>query len=132
MSSPNFTPYTRVDVILKRAGQADVDLSEAWSTIEYEDGLPQSVKITLNSAFGLFMTVAPIIVKYDKIFVRVVDARGNTVEDVFHVRKIKRGRQSGKNKQLILFCPHQSENLWKRTISLVAKRYLQSSGKKSE
>jgi len=121
-TNPNFTPYTQVLVILKREGQADIDFSQAWSTIEYRDAGPQSVKITLNSAFGKFMTVAPIIVKYDKFYVRVIDARGGTIEDVFHVRKIKRGRQSGKNKQLILFCPHQSENFWKRTISLVAKR----------
>ncbi len=109
-------------MILKRAGQADTDLSEAWSTIEYEDALPQSVKITLNSQFGRFMTLAPIIVKYDKIFVRVVDARGNKIEDVFQVRVLKRTRKIGKNKQLILFCPHQSDNLWNRTISLVSKR----------
>jgi len=122
VSSPNFTPYTNVLVILKRAGQADVDLSEAWSTIEYEDGGPQSVKITLTAPFGLFMTRAPIIQKFDKLFVRVVDARGGTIEDVFHVRKMKKGRGAGKNKQLTLICPHQSENLWKRTISLVNRR----------
>lgn len=122
MVTPNFTPYTEVTVVLKRPGQADVDLSEAWSTIEYEDALPQSVKITLNAAFGLFMTKDPIIKKFDKIFVRIIDARDNVIQDVFHVRKLKRGRQLGKNKQLTLFCPHQSENLWKRTISLVARR----------
>lgn len=122
MVTPNFTPYNEVLVILKRVGQTDVDLSQAWSTIEYEDAIPQSVKIVLNSAFGKFMTVAPIIVKYDKIFVRITDARDNVIEDVFHVRRIKRSRAKGKNKQLTLFCPHQSSNLWKRTISLVAKR----------
>ena len=101
---------------------ADVDLSEAWSTIEYEDAAPQSVKITLNSSYGKFMTVTPILVKFDKLFVRVTDARGGVIEDVFHIRKIKRSRKIGKNKQITLFCPHQSENLWKRTISLVARR----------
>lgn len=122
MSTPNFTPYTQVLVILKRAGQADIDLSSAWSTIEYEDAAPQSCKITLTAPFGLFMTISPIIVKYDKIYVRIIDARGGTIEDVFQVRKIKRSRKSGRNKQITLFCPHQSENLWKRTISLVVKR----------
>ena len=122
MVTPNFGPYTEVNVVLKRAGQADVDLSEAWSTLEYEDALPQSVKITLNAPFGLFMTKAPIIEKFDKIYVSVTDANDDIIEDVFHVRKIKRGRKIGKNKQLTLFCPHQSENLWKRTISLVARR----------
>ena len=122
MSSPNFTPYTQVLLILKREGQADVDLSGAWSTIEYEDAAPQSVKITLTAPFGLFMTRAPILVKYDKLYVRIIDARGGTCEDVFHIRKIKRSRKSGKNQQITLFCPHQSENLWKRTVSLVARR----------
>jgi len=68
------------------------------------------------------MTATPIIVKYDKIFVRIIDARDNVLEDVFHVRKIKRGRKIGKNKQLVLICPHQSEHLWSRTVSLVARR----------
>jgi len=122
MVTPNFTPYAEVLVILKRDGVADVDLSSSWSTIEYEDGLPQTVKITLNSAFGQFMTTALILVKYDKIFVRITDARDSVIEDVFHIRKIKRGRKIGKNKQLTLFCPHQSENLWSQTISLVARR----------
>ncbi len=122
MSTPNFTPYTEVLVVLKRAGEADVDFSEAWSTIEYEDGLPQNVKITLNAQFGRFLTTAPIIVKYDKFFVRVTDARGNKIEDVFQVKTLKRSRNIGKNKQLTLFCPHQSDNLWKRTISLVDRR----------
>ncbi len=122
MSSPNFTPYTEVLVILKRDGEADNDLSGAWSTIEYTDGLPQSCKIILNSAYGQYMTVAPIIVKFDKIYVRITDARGNILEDVFQVKTIKRSRKPGKNKQLTLFCPHQSDNLWKRTIGLVARR----------
>ncbi len=122
MVTPNFTPYTEVLVILKRAGQADIDLSQAWSTIEYEDALPQSVKITLNSQFGKFMTIAPILQQFDKIFVRITDARDNVIQDVFHIRTIKRGRKAGKNKQIILFCPHQSENLWKQTISLVSRR----------
>lgn len=119
---PNFTPYTKVLVILKRAGESDVDLSEGWSTIEYEDGLPQSVKITLNSAFGLFMTKDPIIVKFDKIFVQITDARANIIQDVFQVKTLERSRKPGKNKQLTLFCPHQSEHLWSRTVSLVARR----------
>ena len=118
----SFASYYQVLVVLKRAGQADVDLSEAWSTIQYNDGLPQSVEITLNASFGRFMTVSPIIQKFDKIFVRITDARNNVIEDVFHVRTLKRGRKPGKNKQLTLFCPHQSENLWRQTISLVARR----------
>ena len=122
MRTPNFTPYTEVLVILKTPGQADIDISQAWSTIEYEDAEPQSCKITLNGAFGRFMTKAPIIQKYQKIFVRVNDARGSIIDDVFQVKTLKRGRKIGRNKQLILICPHQSDTLWSRTISLVGKR----------
>ena len=122
MVIPNFGGYTQVLVILKREGQQDVDLSQAWSTIEYEDGLPQNVKIILNSRAGRFMTTPPVIAKFDKSFVRITDARDDVIEDLFHVRKITRGRKRGKNKQLVLICPHQSETLWKQTISLVARR----------
>ena len=85
MVIPNFGGYTEVLVILKRDGQADVELSQAWSTIEYEDGLPQNVKTILNSKAGRFMTTPPIIAKFDKIFVRITDAQDNVIEDVFQV-----------------------------------------------
>ena len=109
-------------MILKSDGQADVDLAQAWSTIGYEDGLPQNLKIILDTKAGRFMTTPPFIATFDKIFVRITDARENVIVDVFHVRKIKRGRKRGKNKQLVLICPHQSENLWKQTILLVDRR----------
>ena len=99
MVTLNFGGHTQFLGILKRDGPADVHLSQARSTMEYEDGLPQNVKIILNSRAGRFMTTAPIIAKFDKIFVRITEARDNVIEDVFHVRKIKRGRKRGKNKQ---------------------------------
>ena len=102
MVIPNFGGYTQVLVIPKREGQQDVDLSQSWSTIEYEDGLPQKVKIILNSRAGRFMTTPPVMAKFDKIFVRITAARDNVIEDVFHVRKIKRGRKRGKHKGVIL------------------------------
>jgi len=111
----------KVLLILKDHG-ADVDLSQAYTSIEYNEGLPQSIKITLSAAFGEFLTRGEKIQKYDRIYCRVTDARGNIIDDVFHVRKLKRSRKGGKGKKLILICPHQSENLWKRTITLVAKR----------
>ena len=108
-------------LILKDHG-ADVDLSQAYTSIEYNEGLPQSIKITLSAAFGEFLTRGETIQKYDRIYCRATDARGNIIDDVFHVRKLKRSRKGRKGKQLILICPHQSENFWKRTISLTAKR----------
>ena len=98
-------------MILKRAGQADVDLSQAWGTIEYEDGLPQNVKIILNSRAGRLMNTPPVIAKFDKNFERITEARDNVIEDVFHVRNINRGRKRGKNKQHVLISAHQTENL---------------------
>ena len=71
MVTPNFGGYNEVLVMLKREGQADEELAQAWSTIEYEDGLPQNVKIILNSRAGRFMTTPPFIAKFDKSFVRI-------------------------------------------------------------
>lgn len=101
---------------------SDIDLSQAYTSIEYNEAIPQSIKITLSAAFGQFLTKGEKIQKYDRIYCKITDARGDLVDDVFHVRKMKRSRKGGKGKQLILICPHQSENLWKRTISLVGKR----------
>lgn len=108
-------------LILKDHGP-DVDLSSTWSTIEFEDAVPQSIKITLSASFGEYLTRGAKIQKYDRIYLQITDARGNILKDVFHVRKMKRSRKGGKGKQLILICPHQSEHLWKRNISLLSRR----------
>ena len=103
-------------VILKDHG-ADVDISGKWSVIEYENAQPQSVKITFNARAGRFLTKEPIIKKRDRIYVEITEKNGNITKDVFHVRTIKRIRGKGKALSLQVMCPHQSENLWKKTVS---------------
>jgi len=117
----SFTTTGNVLLILKDHG-TDVDLSSAWSVIEVEDGIPQSIKITLSAAFGEFLTRGAKIQKGDRIYLQITDVRGNIFKDVFHVRKLKRSRKGGKGKKLVLICPHQSEYLWKRNISLFSRR----------
>ncbi|MCA9828554.1 MAG: hypothetical protein KC444_09265 [Nitrosopumilus sp.] len=116
-----FADLYDVLVILKDHG-SDVDLSGKWSVIEYDDGFPQSVKITLNARGGRFLTRTPIINKRDRIYVRITDRAGKITEDVFHVRRIQKIKRAGKVLQLKLSCPHQSENLWTRTVSFALKR----------
>lgn len=116
-----FTELANVLLILKDHG-VDVDLSNAWTAIEFEDGIPQSIKVTLTAAFGEFLTRDAKIQKYDRLYLQITDVRDNILKDVFHVRKIKRSRKGGKGKQLILSCTHQSEHLWKRNISLLSRR----------
>ena len=108
-------------VILKDHG-ADVDLSKKWTVIEYEDGSPQSVIITLNAARGRFITQGTKIQKWDRLYVEITDQLGNTVKDVFHVNLMRKQRKHGKGLQLILHCPHQSSNLLKQTISKPGRR----------
>ncbi len=117
----DFTEIVNVLLILKDHG-ADVDLSQFWTALEYEDGVPQSIKITLSTSFGDFLTRNTKIQKFDRIYCRITDIRGNVLEDVFHVRKMKRSRKGGRGKKLILICPHQSEHLWKRNISILSRR----------
>jgi len=95
----------------------DFDLSGKWSVIEYENAQPQGVKITFNARDGRFLTKIPIIKKRDRIYVEIIEKNGNITKDVFHVRNIKRMRGRGKALSLIVTCPHQSENLWKKTVS---------------
>lgn len=118
--SGSFTELANVLLILKDHG-SDVDISNAWSTIEFDDGVPQSIKITLSAAFGQFLTRGDKIQKFDRIYLQITDVRGNILRDVFHVRKIKRSRKGGKGKKIVLFCPHQSENFWKRNVSLLER-----------
>jgi len=116
-----FADVYDVLVILKDHGD-DVDISNKWSVIEYEDAFPQSIKITLNAKGGRFHTKTPIIQNRDRIYVRITDKLGNVTEDVFHVRRRQRIKKAGRVLQLKLSCPHQSENHWSRTVSFAKKR----------
>jgi len=116
-----FTEIANVLLILKDHGD-DVDLSSAFTVIEIEDTVPQSIKITLSASFGEFLTRGEKFQKYDRIYLQITDARGNIFRDVFHIRKMKRSRKGGKGKKIILTCPHQSEHFWKRNVSLLSRR----------
>lgn len=100
----------------------DVDISEKWVVIEHSEKVPQSIKVTLNAKDGRFMTKGEIIKKFDRIYYQYTDNLGKVTKDVFHVRTIKRKRGQGKGKTLVLSCPHQSENLWKKTISFPGRK----------
>ena len=119
-----FAEINEVLVILKdHSGDAgadpngDFDLSSKWSVIEYENAQPQGVTITFNARAGRFLTKIPIIKKRDRIYVEITEKNGNITKDVFHVRTINRIRGRGKAISLKVVCPHQSENLWKKTVS---------------
>ncbi len=112
----SFAGVNDVLVILKDHG-ADIDISKKWITIEYEDGFPQSLVITLNAKKGRYLTATPVILRWDRIFVRLTDINGEVVEDVFHVSNIAKKQIPHKGLSLVLTCPHQSSNLWKRTVS---------------
>lgn len=119
-----FAEINEVLVILKdhsldlgSDGNGNFDLSNKWSVIEYENAQPQGVTITFNARAGRFLTKIPIIRKRDRIYVEIIEKNGNITKDVFHVRTIKRIRGKGKAISLQVFCPHQSENLWKKTVS---------------
>ena len=103
-------------VILKDHGP-DVDLSSKFTVVEFKDAFPQSVRLVLNTRKGRFLTIDPKIKKRDRIYVRIIEKGGKVTEDVFHVRKIKRKNIQNVGLGLELLCPHQSEHLWKRTVS---------------
>lgn len=107
---------TNVLVILKDHG-ADVDLESSWSEIEYTDTVPPSMVITLSAKLGQFLTRDPKIQKNDRIYLEITDKNGAILKEVFHVKEIDRSRVGLKGQQLKLICPHQSSDLWKRTIS---------------
>jgi len=107
---------TNVLLILKDHG-ADVDLEDFWVEIEFDDTIQPSMILTLNAKLGKFLTTAPLIQKYDRIYLEITDKNDNVLKEVFHVKEIERLRQPLKGQQLRLICPHQSSNLWKRTIS---------------
>ena len=112
-------------IILKDHG-SDVDLSKKWIVIEYEDGAPQNVVLTINAKGGRYITQSPKIQKWDRLYVELTDQLGNIVKDVFWVNVIKKIRKKGQGLNLVLYCSHQSSNLYKQTISKPNRR---SSGK---
>ena len=101
-----FTPFTKVLVILKDHG-ADVDISNAFTVIEWIEAVPQTMKITLIGFLGKFLTIAPKIEHWDRIYLEYEGVNGNTERDVFHVQNINRTDLAGGGIKLILTCPHQ-------------------------
>ena len=95
----------------------DFDLSEKWVTYQYIETSPQSFTVTFNARRGRFMTKVPKIKKWDRLFVRLTKINGSIIEDVFHVSHISKTQIPGVGLGLKLTCPHQSSNLWKRTVS---------------
>ncbi len=95
----------------------DFDLSTKWVVIEYANEFPQHVRIVFNAKYGRFLTRFPKIQKRDRIYVQITKKNGHVTKDVFHVRKRKRKRIPGVGIGLEVFCAHQSENIWKKTIS---------------
>ncbi len=115
-------------LVLKDHG-ADVDLSQKYVVVEFQDTNPQSAVITLNAARGRFVTTGTIIEKWDRIWINVVDQNGIVaINSVVHVKSMEKMRPKGKGLQLKLFCPHQSSNIIKQTISKPNRR---SSGNES-
>lgn len=100
----------------------NVDISDKWVVIEHSEQVPQSIRIVLNAKEGRFMTREPIIEKFDRIYYQYTDNLGRVTKDVFHVRHKKRQRRLARGKTLELICPHQSENLWKQTISFPGRK----------
>lgn len=111
-----------VNLVLKDHG-ADVDLSQKYTVIEFEDAAPQNAIITLNAVRGRFITTGTIIEKWDRIWINVQDQNGVTaINAVVHVRSMQKMRPKGKGLQLKLFCPHQSSNLLTQTIAKPNRR----------
>lgn len=110
-------PLWNVLAILKDHGP-DVDISNKILALEVEDAAPISAKITLTAARGQFLTTGTIIAKWDRIFLRITDQNNNVAfESVVHVKKKKRKRVPGRGLGVELTCPHQSSNIFTRTIS---------------
>lgn len=100
----------------------DIDISNKFIIIEHLETTPQSLRLVFNGKGGRFMTGAPIIEKFDRIYYEYTDSLDRVVSDVFHVRSIKRKRGLFRGKRYEILCPHQSENLWKRTISIPGRK----------
>ena len=109
---------TNVELILKDHG-ADVDLTNFWSEIEFTDGVPSLMILTLTAKLGKFLTRAPLIQYNDRIYLEITDKNDNVLKEVFHVKEFDRSRLPLKGQQLKLVCPHQSSDLYKRTLSYV-------------
>ena len=116
-----FTPFTKVLVIIKDHG-ADVDVSNAFTVIEWIEAVPQTAKITLIGYLGQFLTIAPKIQHWDRIYLEYEGVDGNTESDVFHVQNISRTDLAGGGIKLVLTCPHQTSNIWKKSVSLTIRR----------
>ena len=76
----------------------------------------------MNAKGGRFITSEPKIRQWDRIYIEITPQTGDVIKDVFHVRIREKNRTQGMTEQYVLHCPHQSSNLWSRTIGLPSRR----------
>jgi len=108
-------------LVLKDHG-ADVDLTKKWVSIEYEDTYPQNAVITLSAARGRFCTTGTIIEKWDRLFLKITDQNGVAISTVVHIASLQKLRDENGGLILRLYCPHQSSNILKQTLSRPNRR----------
>ena len=107
---------------------SDLDVSNKVTHYQFEDALTEdmpSLILKMTAKRGKFLTVAPIIAHFDRIFARLTDKNGAVVEDVFEVLKIKPSEKPNQGRMIELICSHQSWYVWQDHF---AKPYLRQSG----
>ena len=107
---------------------SDFDMEPFVVHYQYEDAVTEempSLIIRLSAKRGKFMTVTPKITHYDKIFARLTDINGDTIEDVFEVLKIKPMDHPGQGQVIELICSHQGWYVWQDHF---AKQFQRQSG----
>ena len=107
---------------------ADLDVANKVVHYQYEDTLTEDIPsliLKMPAKRGKFLTVAPIIAHFDRIFARLTDKNGAVVEDVFEVLKIKPTEKPNQGRMIELICSHQSWYVWQDHFM---KQYQRQSG----
>lgn len=112
--------------ILKDHSDEDVEPKVVF--YQYEDTLTEEIPsliLRLSAKRGKYLTVAPKLAHFERIFARLTDKNGDVIEDVFEILKLKPMEHPNQGKVLEVICTHQSWYIWQDHF---AKQYQRQSG----
>jgi len=107
---------------------ADEDIQSKVIYYQFEDTLTEEIPsliLRVAAKRGKYLITAPKFAHFERIFARLTDKNGDTVEDVFEILKIKPMEHPNQGKVIELICSHQSWYVWQDHFS---KQYQRQSG----
>lgn len=122
------SPLQVVAIDTAQQSQAWIDISNYYVHYEIEFTGTEELSngtITLSAKGGRFLTTAPILTFFNRVYVKIQDKNGKIIDGVFEILNIKPSLKQGQGTGVELLLSHQGWHFWQSHLS---KFYQRQSG----